>query len=57
MALPLFGYLQRIFKNSNLSKPVISPMRSGQMNNAGRGMWSLEDGYILPKEWRRLHKK
>ncbi len=32
-------------------------MRSGQINNAGRGMWSLGGEYISPKEWRRMHKK
>ena len=24
---------------------------------AGRGMWSLGDKYISPKEWRRMHRK
>ena len=27
------------------------------VKKAGRGMWSLGDKYISPKEWRRMHRK
>jgi micrococcal nuclease len=28
-----------------------------EAKKAGRGMWSLGDKYISPKEWRRMHRK
>ena len=28
-----------------------------EAKKAGIGMWSLQDKYISPKEWRRMHRK
>jgi len=37
----------------------VAPYRKAEKEakNADRGIWSLGDGYISPKEWRRMLKK
>jgi micrococcal nuclease len=51
--------LAEVYRGKPTGRLNLVPYRNAEAEakKAGRGMWSLGNKYISPKEWRRMQKK